>query len=155
MRLAHLARQKAMSQLRTRSEGLQTSFTKPRAKARRKKFGGSVIVCAGISDCRAALWGRFNSWNGQVAAGMKKGLAAKASVKHRGRKAPHLVADGQRPLRVQERQGHRGENAPSHLDRWVASLLARPGAPWALVCAPASTTAFHACASARHLLVHA
>ena len=105
-----------MAQLRTRSEGLQTSFTKPSAKAHRKNFGGSVIVCAGISNCRVVLWEHFNKWNGQTAAGMYKGHLTKALVKHRGRKDSYLVAEDNDPS-VQERQGHRGEEAPSHPDR--------------------------------------
>ena len=67
---AHLARQQVVSQLRTRSEGLRASFTKPNAKARRENFGGSVIMCAGTSTCRVLLWERFTEWSGQIAAGM-------------------------------------------------------------------------------------
>ena len=67
---AHLARQQVVSQLRTRSEGLRASFTKPNAKARRENFGGSVIVCAGISNCRVLLWECFTEWSGQIAPDM-------------------------------------------------------------------------------------
>lgn len=94
---AHLARQKMTSQLRTRGEGLQPNFTKPSSKQHRRNFGGSTMVCAGISNGRIALWEYCNKWNAQIAADMYKGPIMKALIKHRGRKTSYLMAEDNDP----------------------------------------------------------
>jgi hypothetical protein len=94
---AHLAKSKLVAQLRTRGEGLETHFTKPCQKAHRRNLGGSVNVCAGISNCRVILWEYYKKWNGQVAADMYKGPIMKALVKQRGRKSSYLLAEDNDP----------------------------------------------------------
>ena len=93
----HLATQKLVAQLRTRSEGLQEHFTKPNQKAHRTNLGGTVNVCAGISNCRVVLWEYYTKWNGQVAADMYKGPILKSLIKKRGRKAKYLLAEDNDP----------------------------------------------------------
>ena len=94
---AHLAKQRLCAQLRTRAEGLQANFTKPRANTHRRNLGGSVLVCAGISNCRVVLWEYCNKWNGQVSADMYKGPIMNVIVKHRGRKPSYLLAEDNDP----------------------------------------------------------
>ena len=93
----HLAKQKLHAQLRTRGEGLQKYFTKPRAGIHRKNVGGSVMVCAGISNCKIVLWVYCKKWNAQVAVDTYKGPIMKALKKHRGVKTSYLIAEDNDP----------------------------------------------------------
>ena len=93
----HKKKQKMVNQLRTRAEGLQKNFTKPKAKAHRRNLGGSVTLCAGISNCRIVLWEYVRAWNGQVAADMHKGPIMKVLAKHRGVKPSYLIAEDNDP----------------------------------------------------------
>lgn len=93
----HLAKQKLHAQLRTKSEGLEPHMTKPSATNHRRNLGGSVMVCAGISNCRIVLWEYCQKWNGQVATDLYKGPILKTLIKHRGRKASFLIAEDNDP----------------------------------------------------------
>ena len=93
----HLSKQKVVAQLRTRSEGLETHFTRPSAKRHRKNTGGFVNVCAGISNCRVVPWEYHTKWNGQVAAEMYKGPIMKILKKKHGIKPSYLIAEDNDP----------------------------------------------------------
>ena len=90
-------KQKMTNQLRTRAEGLQTNFTKPKAALHRRSLGGAVTLCAGISNCRIVLWEYVHAWNGQVAADMYKGPIMKSLTKHRTVKPSYLLAEDNDP----------------------------------------------------------
>ena len=94
---AYQAKQKLVSQLRKRDEGLATNFTKPKEKAHRRNLGGSVNVCAGISNCRIALWEYYTKWNGEAAADMYRGPIMKTLKRTRGEKASYLLAEDNDP----------------------------------------------------------
>ena len=101
----HLSKQKVVAQLRTRSEGLETHFTKPSAKRHRKNTGGFVNVCAGISNCRVVLWeyewpGRSRDVQRPDHEDSEEEAWHQAFVSHRR---------GQRPHRLQELKGNGGE----------------------------------------------
>jgi hypothetical protein len=94
---AYQAKQKLVSQLRRRGEGLASNFTKPKEKAHRRNLGGSVNVCAGISSCRIVLWEYYTKWNGEAAACMYRGPIMKALKKSRGVKPSYLLAEDNDP----------------------------------------------------------
>ena len=94
----HLQKQRMYAQLRTPSEGLEKHFTKPGVKRHRKNTGGSVNVCAGISNCRLVLWEYHTKWNGQVAADMYKGPIINTLKRVRGAKPSYLIAEDNDPI---------------------------------------------------------
>ncbi len=93
----HQDKQTLVAQLRRRGEGLQTHFTKPKVRAHRRNLGGSVSVCAGISNCRIVLWEYLTKWNGETAADMYRGPIMNALKKHRGEKSSYLLAEDNDP----------------------------------------------------------
>ena len=93
----HLLKQRLVAQLRTPEEGLEKFFTKPSAKRHRKNCGGSVEVCAGISNCKVVLWEYLTKWNGSVAAEMYKGPIMKTLKRVRGEKDSYLLAEDNDP----------------------------------------------------------
>ena len=101
----HLQKQKMVAQLRTPAEGLQPNFTKPKVKAHRRNLGGSVTLCAGISNSRIVLWEYIRAWNGQVAADLYKGAIIKALAKHRGVKPSYLIAEDNDPTGYKSGKG--------------------------------------------------
>jgi len=59
---------KVRYQIRTRSEGLETQYTKPNAKRNRRNLGGKLKVCAGIRNNRVVLWKYLEGpWNAEAA----------------------------------------------------------------------------------------
>ena len=52
----YLRKGRVRGHLRLPSEGLQEELTKPCKKKNRMNPGGSVSVCAGVSNCRIVLW---------------------------------------------------------------------------------------------------
>ena len=93
----HQAKQKVVAQLRTRGEGLKDGFTKPGIKRHRKNLGGTVNVCAGISNCRIVLWEYMPKWNGEVAAQLYKGAIMKTLEKKIGIKPTYLICEDNDP----------------------------------------------------------
>ena len=93
----YLAQQKVVAQLRTRDEGLQDEFTKPSQKRHRKNVGGSVDVCAGISNGRIVLWEYLARWGGQAAVDLYKGPILSTLIKKRGVKTSYLLAEDNDP----------------------------------------------------------
>ena len=91
------AKQKCVSQLRKREEGLAANFTKPKEKAHRRNLGGSVNVCAGISNCRIVLWEYYSKWNGDVAAEMYRVPISKTLKKERGVKSSYILIEDNDP----------------------------------------------------------
>ena len=68
-----LGKSKVRHQIRTRSEGLKTQYTKPNNKRNRKNLGGSFSVCAGIHRDRVVLWKYLApKWNGDAAVNLYK-----------------------------------------------------------------------------------
>ena len=97
----HLLKQRLVAQLRTPEEGLEKFFTKPSAKRHRKNCGGSVKVCAGISNCKVVLWEYLTKWNGSVATEMYKGPIMKTLKRVRGEKDSYLLAEDNDPTGYQ------------------------------------------------------
>ena len=95
----HQKKQKVVAQLRTREEGLADGCTKPGVKRQRKNLGGTVNVCAGISNCRVVLWEYLPKWNGAEAAALYKGPHGHARAGPR-REAALPDCRGQRPYRL-------------------------------------------------------
>ena len=87
---AYLMRQKIRGHLRTPAEGIQQEFTKPNVKRHRLNPGGSLMVCAGIVNCRVAVWSYVDGrWNGETAANMYKDVLLPAMARRRGRKTAY------------------------------------------------------------------
>ena len=84
--------------LRLASEGLNDEFTKPSKKKNRMNTGGSVSVCAGISNCRIVLWEYLKGrWNGDSAVALYQGPIMKALKKERGQKRSYTVLEDNDP----------------------------------------------------------
>ena len=101
----HQSKAKVVAQLRTRSEGLQSAFTKPGIKRHRKNLGGTVNVCAGISNCRIVLWEYLQKWSGDAAAELYKGAMMDALVKARGAKRSYLICEDNDPTGYKSSKG--------------------------------------------------
>ena len=95
----YLNQSKVRGHLRTRSEGLQTGFTKPSGKKHNMNTGGKLKIVAGISNCRVALWHYVDGpWNGNVAAQIYKGPINKTLKKKRGEKKRYVIVEDNDPV---------------------------------------------------------
>ena len=91
---------------RTPSEGLNPECTKASRKKNRYNCGGSVNVCAGISNGRIVLWEYLpRTWNGQVAADLYEGAIIKTLRKVRGEKRKYLILEDNDPVGYKSNEG--------------------------------------------------
>ena len=94
----YLKKGRVRGHLRLKSEGLKDEFTKPSKKKNRMNTGGSVNVCAGISNCRIVLWEYLKGpWNGASAVNLYQGPIMKALKKERGEKRSYTVLEDNDP----------------------------------------------------------
>lgn len=102
----YLKEQHVRFHLRTPSEGLNTECTKRSRKKNRYNCGGSVNICAGISNGRIVLWEYLpKTWNGQVAADLYEGAIIKTLRKVRGRKRKYLILEDNDPVGYKSNKG--------------------------------------------------
>lgn len=101
----YLKKLRVRGHLRTPAEGLKVEYTRPSRKKNRMNTGGSVSVCAGISNGRIVLWHYLpRRWNGEVAASLYKGPIMRALKKHRGQKRHYHVLEDNDPTGYKSRK---------------------------------------------------
>ena len=102
----HVQQQKVRGQLRTPSEGLLPGFTKPHAKRHKKNTGGRVMVLAGISEDRVAVWEEVRGrWNGARASEMYLGPIAKFLKAKYGNLPSYLIVEDNDPTGFKSKAG--------------------------------------------------
>ena len=94
----HVAKQRVRFHLRTPGEGLQPSCTRPGRKKNRMNVGGTVSVCAGVSNGRIVMWRYLpKAWNAKEAVALYRGPILNALKKHRGVKSSYTILEDNDP----------------------------------------------------------
>ena len=90
---------KVRGHLRTREEGLSAGYTKPNTKKHCLNPGASVLICAGVINCKVKIWRYLpgNRWNGEAAAETYRKTIYPALKRHRGEKASYCVLEDNDP----------------------------------------------------------
>jgi hypothetical protein len=95
----YLNQRKVRGHLRTRSEGLQTGFTKPSGKKHNMNTGAKLKLVAGVSNCKIVLWHYLDGpWNGEAAASVYRGPITKILKSKRGDKKTYVVLEDNDPV---------------------------------------------------------
>jgi hypothetical protein len=95
----YLNQRKVRGHLRTRSEGLQTGFTKPSGKKHNMNTGAKLKLVAGVSNCKIVLWHYLDGpWNGEAPASVYRGPITKILKSKRGDKKTYVVLEDNDPV---------------------------------------------------------